>query len=70
LRAFASARLKPVLVDEHGLLFQPLLPGFLGDVFPDALAECTRKGRIVEAVGSRPSFTHFTVLAMRRIIFA
>src|SRR5690348_1249280 len=34
-----------VLVHQHGLLAQPLLPGFLRDVLPDALAELAGVGR-------------------------
>src|SRR4051812_25130744 len=30
---------EPVLVDQHGLLLQPLLPGFLADGLVDPLAE-------------------------------
>src|SRR6266436_1188052 len=37
-----------VLVDEHGLVLDPGLPGFLGDVLVDALAELARVGREVE----------------------
>src|SRR4051812_44432412 len=28
-----------ILVDQHGLLLEPLCPGFLGDTLPDPLAE-------------------------------
>src|SRR4029077_6201645 len=54
---FARARVgevEPVLVDQHGLLLQPLRPGFLGNALPDALAERARVGREVHAVGLAP----------------
>src|ERR1043166_7455521 len=53
-QVFARPRIgqvEAVLVDQHGLLAQPLLPRFLGDVLPDALAELTRVGREFEALG-------------------
>ena len=31
-----------VLVDEHGLMLDPGLPGFLGDILVNALAELAR----------------------------
>src|SRR6266436_1188053 len=37
-----------VLVDEHGLVLDPGLPGFLGDVLIDALAEFARVGGEVQ----------------------
>src|SRR4051812_28624451 len=40
-----------VLVDQHGLLLEPLRPGFLGDALPDALAERAGIGREVHAFG-------------------
>jgi len=40
-----------VLVHQHGLVLEPLLPGFLRHVLEDALAELPRVGREVEPVG-------------------
>src|SRR5690606_12615157 len=42
---------EPVLVDQHRLVAEPLLPGFPGDVFIDALAEFPRIGRPLEPLG-------------------
>src|SRR5579862_6871466 len=39
---------KPILVDEHRLMPQPLRPGFLGYVLVDSLAELARVRREVE----------------------
>src|SRR5262245_45698956 len=40
-----------ILVDQHGLLLQPLRPGFPGDALPDALAERAGVGRELHALG-------------------
>src|SRR5688572_21108749 len=40
---------EPVLVDQHRLVPEPLLPGFLRDVLEDALPELTRIRRPLEA---------------------
>src|SRR6266850_4536664 len=40
-----------VLVHQHGLLLEPLRPGFLGDALPDALAERAGIGRKRHAFG-------------------
>src|SRR5690348_6257612 len=44
-------RIEAVLVDQHGLVGEPLLPGLLGNVFVHALAERARPGGEVEAFG-------------------
>src|ERR1700741_1538238 len=40
-----------VLVDQHGLLLEPLRPSLPGDVLPDTLAELARIGRELHALG-------------------
>src|SRR4051812_47766155 len=53
-QVFAGARIgevQAILVDEHRLLLEPLLPGFLGDVLPDPLAELAGIRREIEALG-------------------
>src|SRR5688572_15392536 len=40
--SFLVGKVEPVLVDQHLLLLEPLLPGFLGDVLEDTLAQCAR----------------------------
>src|SRR5688572_23669248 len=42
-------RRQPVLIDEHDLVLDPLLPGFLRHILEDPLAELARIGRPVEA---------------------
>src|SRR5437763_16029300 len=42
---------QPVLVDQHRLLLQPLLPGFLADALVDALAQFAGIGGKVETLG-------------------
>src|SRR3990172_331693 len=39
---------EPVLVDQHGLVSEPLLPGLLRDLVVNALAELTRIRRAIE----------------------
>src|SRR5690242_18822528 len=54
LQVFACAlvgQVQAVLVDQHRLLLEPLLPGFLADAFVDALAQLAGIGREVEALG-------------------
>ena len=54
LEVFACAlvgQIQAVLVHQHGLVAQPLLPGFLADAFPDALAQFAGVGRKVHALG-------------------
>jgi len=40
--------LRPVLVHQHFLVLEPLLPGFLRDVLEQALAELARVRREIE----------------------
>src|ERR1043166_3920524 len=54
LARFRVGEVEAVLVHQHGLLLQPLRPGFLGDVLPDALAERSRVRRKVHAFGFAP----------------
>src|SRR5258706_5492614 len=51
LARFRVGEVEAVLVHQHGLLLQPLRPGFLGDAVPDAFAERSRVGREVHAFG-------------------
>src|SRR5690606_39503060 len=51
LACFGVERVEPVLVDEDGLARQPLLPGGLGDLGVDALAQRAGPGGEVEAFG-------------------
>src|SRR3954471_2082555 len=44
-------QVQAVLVDQHRLLLQPALPGFLADVFVDALAQFTGVRGEIEAFG-------------------
>src|SRR3954454_5772854 len=44
-------QVQPVLVDQHGLLLEPLLPGFLADAVVDPLAQFAGIGGKVEALG-------------------
>src|SRR5690349_5587203 len=61
---------QPVLVHEHGLLAQPLLPGFLRDVLPDALAELAGIRRKFEALGLAAELDALHHAGHRKIIFA
>src|SRR5450759_6031728 len=47
----AVRQVEAVLVDQHGLMLDPLLPGFLGYVFPEALAQFSRVGREIQTLG-------------------
>src|SRR3954447_12540165 len=44
-------QVQAVLVDQHRLLLEPLLPGFLADAVVEALAEFAGVGRKVETLG-------------------
>src|SRR5687768_1555429 len=44
-------QIEAVLVHQHGLLLQPLLPRLLRHVLPDALAERAGIGRELQAIG-------------------
>jgi hypothetical protein len=57
-------QVEAVLVDQHGLVFDPLLPAFLRDVLEDLLAELAGKGRKSRPSASRPSFTQLTIRAI------
>ena len=48
---FLVCAVKTVLIDNHGLEFFPLLPGFFTDIFKDAFSELTWHGSEVKAVG-------------------
>src|SRR6185436_4055261 len=61
---------EPVLVDQHGLLLEPLRPGFLGDALPDALAERAGVGREVHAFGLAPQLHALHHSCHRSIICA
>ena len=43
-------QIEPVLVDDHGLHLDPLLPRFLGNVLENPLAKGARIGRKIEAL--------------------
>src|SRR6266699_3488289 len=56
-KIFPCARVgqvQPVLVDQHGLVLDPALPGFLGNALVDALAELTGVGWQVQPFGLAP----------------
>jgi hypothetical protein len=42
-------QVEPILVDQHGLVFHPQLPGFRANLVVDALAELTRVGCEIQA---------------------
>ena len=44
-------QVEAVLIDQHGLVFQPSGPSFFADAFPDAFAQVARVGREVQAFG-------------------
>src|SRR5918911_3009690 len=70
---FARARvgeIQPVLVHEHGLVLEPLRPGFLRDVLPDALAELAGIRGKLEALGLAAEFDALHHPSHRTIICA
>src|SRR5690606_36385794 len=53
-KVFARARIgqaQPVLVDEHRLVAQPVLPGLFGYLFVDSLADFAGIGREIQSFG-------------------
>jgi phosphate transport system protein len=51
LARLGIGEVEPVLVHQHGLLLEPLLPGFPGDVLPDPLAQRAGVGRVFQPLG-------------------
>ena len=44
-------QVQAVFIHQHGLMLEPCRPGFLADVFPDALAKFAGVGRKVQSLG-------------------
>src|SRR5674476_564599 len=53
---FRIERIEAVLVDQHGLMHEPCLPGFLRDMLVDALAELAGPWSEREALGFAMEF--------------
>ena len=44
-------QIQTILIDDHRLHFDPLLPGFLGHAFENARTECARIRRMIQTFG-------------------
>jgi hypothetical protein len=49
-------KVEPVFVDEHGLVLDPALPGFLRHALENSLAELAGLGREIQPLGLAPEF--------------
>ena len=48
---FRVDRAEAIFVDQHGLMTEPHLPGFFGDIFKNALTQVTRISWCIQPFG-------------------